>query len=362
MLVIDESDLVKNFYAMRTKRMERIAEKCIYRVILNGTPTTKSETDLFAQWYLLDKRVLGYNSFYSFAANHIEYDKYGKPRRCLNVDYLTAKIAPYSYQIKKDECFDLPKIVYERSPFHLTHEQSAHYEDVMNDLLDMVDEFDETTIYRLFTGLQLVCSGRLVYKTKKIKSRPFFDDPEDNPRVLKLLGLLPKYDGDKVIIWCKYRHEMEDIREVLLRRYPEREIVDFHGGVPVGKRQDQIERFRGVGRFMIANKRCGGYGFNLQFCHRMIYYSNDFNWGTRSQSEARVHRLGQEHEVKIDDIYASAKIDVRILDNLARKDNLSKSFKSALKSRAGLADWLDGKDLVGYDQDWVVSEGKARGA
>jgi SNF2 family DNA or RNA helicase len=179
---------------------------------------------------------------------------------------------------------------------------------------------------------------------------------------LKLLKLLTKYDSDKTIIWCKYRHEMDDVKEALLRRYPASEIVDFHGGVPVKMRQEHIERFRGDGRFMIANKRCGGYGLNLQFCHQMIYYSNDFNWGTRSQSEARVHRLGQEHEVIIDDIFASAKIDVRILDNLDRKGNLSESFKHALKSRVSLTAWLDGKDLNVHDTDRTVGTGKTKGA
>jgi SNF2 family DNA or RNA helicase len=173
MLVIDESDLVKNHLALRTKRIEQIRSKCAYRLILNGTPTTKSEVDLFAQWYLLDPRVLGYNSFYSFAANHIEYDEYGKPQRCLNINYLTTKIAPYSFQIKKDECFELPDITREYSSFSLTENQAIHYEGVRDRLLEKVDEFDETTIYRLLTALQLVCSGRFVYGTHRIRSEPF---------------------------------------------------------------------------------------------------------------------------------------------------------------------------------------------
>jgi SNF2 family DNA or RNA helicase len=155
---------------------------------------------------------------------------------------------------------------------------------------------------------------------------------------------------------------MSDVREALLRRYPEDEIVDFHGGVPVGRRQEQIERFRAGGRFMIANKRCGGYGLNLQFCHQMLYYSNDFNWGTREQSEARVHRPGQTHTVEITDIYASSKIDLRILDNLRRKGNLSESFKAALKSRTNLAAWIDGEGAELYDQDRIVGARKAKDA
>lgn len=99
MIVVDESNLVKNFHAIRTKRIIELAAKCKYRIILNGTPIDRSEEDLFAQWYVLDWRVLGYKSPYSFAANHLEYDDYGRVRRCLNTSYLTEKIAPYSYQV-----------------------------------------------------------------------------------------------------------------------------------------------------------------------------------------------------------------------------------------------------------------------
>lgn len=100
-LIVDESNLVKNHLAKRTQNIIRLAEKCKYKMILNGTPITRTEQDLYAQWYVLDWRILGYKSFWSFSANHLEYDDTGRVRKCLNTDYLTEKIGPYSYQIKK---------------------------------------------------------------------------------------------------------------------------------------------------------------------------------------------------------------------------------------------------------------------
>lgn len=43
-LIVDESLLVKNFNALRTKNILRIAEKCKYKLILNGTPISRNET------------------------------------------------------------------------------------------------------------------------------------------------------------------------------------------------------------------------------------------------------------------------------------------------------------------------------
>ena len=66
-LVVDESNLTKNKDAIRTQRTIELASHCEYKLILNGTPISKNEADMFAQWYILDWRILGYQSFYSFA-------------------------------------------------------------------------------------------------------------------------------------------------------------------------------------------------------------------------------------------------------------------------------------------------------
>jgi SNF2 family DNA or RNA helicase len=73
MLIVDESNLVKNPKALRSQRIIELASKCKYRMILNGTPVSRNEADMYAQWYILDWRILGYKSFYSFARNHLEY-------------------------------------------------------------------------------------------------------------------------------------------------------------------------------------------------------------------------------------------------------------------------------------------------
>ena len=110
-LVVDESLLVKNPFAYRTERIISISKHCTYKLILNGTPVSKNEADLFAQWYVLDWRILGYQSFYSFSANHLEMDETrpGRVARVLNTEYLARKIAPYTYQCSKSDVLELPQ-------------------------------------------------------------------------------------------------------------------------------------------------------------------------------------------------------------------------------------------------------------
>ena len=330
-LVVDESNLVKNQMAIRTERIIELSKHCQYKLILNGTPISKNEADLFAQWYILDWRILGYKSFYSFAANHLEYRKIRLPNgrevvdrkkisRVLNVDYLSEKIAPYTYQVKKEDCLKIPDKRYYRTTFWLTDKQSDMYQDVRGRYLLNVDELKPETIYKFFTALQHVTSGRevLTDPEKRMETRPVFENPKDNPRIRALLGIL---DDQKTIIFCKYQSEVDELMKLLPNS------VEFTGRIPQKQRQANRERFRKDAQFLIANKSCGAYGLNLQFCHKVIFYNNDFDLATRLQAEDRVHRIGQTHEVEIIDICAMGTIDDFITDCLVRKENLAEAFK-----------------------------------
>ena len=328
-LVVDESLLIKNPRAYRTENIIKIGENCKYKIILNGTPISRNEADLFSQFYLLDWRILGYKSYWSFSANHLEYDDYGKLRRVLNTDVLAEKIAPYTYQVKKKECVDLPDKKYSTEYFYLTDEQDEEYSRVAEILMLKLDEWDLTTVYRLFSGLQAVISGkRLVFNEKEthFKAVEMFKNPHDNPRIEALLNCIT---DEKTIIFCRYESEIQQLCEMLP------DSVRFDGKVSIRAREKALKGFAGEKKYLIANRNCAGYSLNLQFCHKIIYMSNDWDLGTRLQSEDRVHRIGQEKDIDIIDICASNTIDEKMLDCLQRKEYLLDSIKKEIDNNKG---------------------------
>lgn len=306
--------------------------------------------------YILDWRILKYKSFWSFAANHLEYDENGKLRRCLNTDYLVGKIAPYAYQVKKSECLSLPKKTYDTVYYDLTKEQDMHYEYVADSLLFTLDEIKGYTIYRFFTALQLVISGYLVDTSKQtsdgevhIKKEPFFKEPLKNPRLKCLMNII---DGmqEKCIVFCKYTYEIEIITDLINKKYGDGTAVSYNGNMNLKSRQKNLDEFKGKVQFLIANKTCAGYGLNLQFCSYVIFYSNDFDYATRSQAEDRVHRIGQDRNVHIIDICAANTLDEKIIKCLNKKENLLDSFKNELEKKKDLEtviSWIRKKDYRG---------------
>lgn len=339
-LIVDESNLVKNKMAIRTERIISISSFCKYKMILNGTPISKNEADLFAQWYILDWRILGYKSFYSFAANHLEYKKVRLPSgreimtdqiiRVLNVDYLTEKIAPYMYQIKKDEVLkELKPKQYHMRYFCLGNLQEEEYGLTKELFLFNVVDWRSETIFKLFSALQHITSGKKVLSApeKRMRTEKMYTW-ENNPRIQCLKRTLEDIGEDKCIIFAKYQDEINDI--ALLLQSENKSYIEFTGKISQKKRQENREKFKNHVQFMLANKQCGAYGLNLQFCHNIIFYSNDFDLATRLQAEDRVHRIGQDKIVNIYDICCKYTIDVFIANCLQNKTNLLDSFKKQI--------------------------------
>lgn len=350
MLIVDESNLVKNPNALRSEHITTIAEMCRYRMILNGTPVSRNEADLFQQWFILDWRVLGYKSYYSFAANHLEYDdKFtGKIRRVLHVDYLTDKIAPYTFQIKKSDVLKLPEKKYNIRYINLSQKQEEIYDGLEEKYLEMVDEMRPETIYKLFGVLQQCISGTEIIEkedeTPRITHKPIFQDSKENPRIQELLNIVDHLGEEKAIIFAKYTDEIYAICSALGDR-----AVPFYGELSQKRRNISIQEFREGRQFLVANKACGAYGLNLQFCHIIIFYSNDWDYATRQQAEDRVHRIGQSETVQIYDIITANTLDVRIQKCLDRKDGMAESFKRRIKDKKGAKEWLHGRESLSDD-------------
>lgn len=339
-LIVDESNLVKNKLAIRTERIINLSAFCKYKLILNGTPISKNEADLFAQWYILDWRILGYQSFYSFAANHLEYKTVKLPSgrvittdqiiRVLNVDYLTEKIAPYMYQIKKDEVLkDLKPKKYHMRYFCLDDLQEDEYYETKELFLFNVVDWRSETIFKLFSALQHITSGKRILSApeKRMRTEKMYTW-ENNPRIQCLKRVIEEIGNDKCIIFAKYQDEIKDIKFLLDSM--NKTFVEFTGEIRPKQRQQNRIEFKNHVQFMLANNQCGAYGLNLQFCHNIIFYSNDFDLATRLQAEDRVHRIGQEKTVNIYDICCEYTIDVFIANCLQNKSNLLDSFKKQI--------------------------------
>jgi SNF2 family DNA or RNA helicase len=332
MVILDESSYIKGHNSKRTERLTFICNRARYRLILTGTPLSQGVVDLFAQMRFLSPLILGYNSFYSFAANHLEYsDRFPeKIVRAHNTEWLAAKINPYTYQVRKEECVDLPEKHYSTRWCDLTMQQSAAYQQLKYEFLDAVDldDWNSYQLFKLFSGLQQVVSGYYRERRRKQKQKEWILHEFENNRPELLSEIISEISEDEqVIIWAKYMYDMEQIGAVL-----KDEPHVFYTGKQTEKQKEAAKQaFKaGDARFFVATPASGGHGLTLNEASTVIFYNNSFKYAERIQAEDRCHRIGQDKKVHYIDIVCDRTIDERIMSSISAKEDTLQSFQAEI--------------------------------
>lgn len=322
-VVVDESSYIKGHRAQRTERITVLSERAQYRLILTGTPLSQGVEDLFAQMRFLSPKILGYRSFYSFAANHLEYSEKhrGMVVRAHNTGMLASKIAPYVYQVRKQDCLDLPKKVYKKTYVDMTSEQRNAYQQAKEEILlslDLVD-FTSYTIYRLFTALQQIVCG---FWNRNGVTLSFSHRRLDLFEAV--IGGIPS--DQRVIVWAKYRRCISELVQLLQVRDGTNSVAQWHGGLNEQQRAAELDHWRKGARYFVATPVTGGHGLTLNEATYTVFYTNSFKYSERLQAEDRNHRIGQTCSTMYLDIITNRSIDERINDALVRKEDILRSF------------------------------------
>jgi SNF2 family DNA or RNA helicase len=350
-VAVDESAYIKGHRAKRTQRVTNIAARARYRAVLTGTPFTQGAVDLYAQMKFLSPKILGYASFWSFANNHLEFEtkrgpggrrvRTGRILRSHNSAYLAARVAPYVYQVRKEECLQLPEKLHVYRWCSMTGEQRYRYEQAKREiLLEMdYDDWSAVRIFHLFSTLQGIVCG-FWNRTDPLTGRQeLLRIPHRRIELLEAaIDEIP--DGEPVIIWAKYHHCIEEIGAFLTEAYGSGQVAQFHGHLSERRRHAELDRWRSGARFLVATQAAGGHGLTLNEAAHAVFYADGFKYAERIQAEDRNHRIGQQRRPTYVTLQCSDSIDDRIAKALARKENALQSFQAEVDAcrTAGLKD------------------------
>jgi len=92
----------------------------------------------------------------------------------------------------------------------------------------------------------------------------------------------------------------------------------FHGELGWREKEEALDHFRNTASVLVSTE-AGGEGRNLQFCQIVINYDLPWNPMRVEQRIGRVHRLGQEHPVRVINLVARGTIEAYVLEILDRK-------------------------------------------
>lgn len=329
MLIVDEAHKLKNKKTTNYQFINELRKK--YCLLLTATPVQNDLKELYNLITLLKPGQLGGQG--SFQANFVVDKRIPK-----NEEQLQQELSKVMIRNRRsDGNVNFTKRIVRNIPLRLSPEEQALYDGVTNFVRGRYEESggDIGSILSLVTLQREVCSSRdavfitLVNLFKKTEENSplrakiwelveLIRSIKANTKAEKVMELIGDI-GEKVIIFTEYRAS----QEYLLQYLKERKIsaVPYRGGMNRGKKDWMMDLFRNRAQVLIATE-AGGEGINLQFCHHMINFDLPWNPMRVEQRIGRVHRLGQQEDVKIYNLSTLGTIEEHILSLLHEKINM----------------------------------------
>lgn len=322
LIICDESHQIKNHKAIKSKVIKMIADKAKTRMrwIMTGTPTPNNILDIWSQYDFIRPGYLKLN-FYVFRARYADvYTGAGFPmiRGFRNEEELRKLVSMYSYRVLKEECLDLPDKVFQEIEVELTPANKKIYRDMMEHMVAEVGNeiISTNTILVKLLRLQQITSG--------------FIGGEDGEKTIgdeklaALEELLESLADQKVIVWCRFLHEITTIQKLVSEKLKRKAHI-LAGEVSSEDRQRIVDEFQtsSTPDVIVANVQVGGTGLTLTAASYAVYFSRTFSLGDASQSEDRMHRIGQTRKVTYYDLVVRGTIDTYILKVIRKKQKMS---------------------------------------
>lgn len=314
-IIADESIFIKNEETKRYNRLINIRNKCEYALILNGTPLTKNEFDLYNQMQFLSPLIMkmSKNQFLNTFFKKITYKKKDKKENTfykfseVNAELLYKMIEPYIFKCD----LDFNKEVKEIYNYIQYQNENDYYIEKEKKLEEYIEKGTSDVIINMLVSLNVISSN---YAKKNDE--------------------LIKYVKDRqVIVFCNYISEIEYISSKL-------ECYIITGQTT--HRNEIIDKFKHDNKPLLMTMGVGSYSLNLQFCNEIVYSSLTFDYAKLEQSKYRIKRIGQERDIKYTYFLTNLGINKMILENVNRKCTLDNLVKEKMM-KGELLKWL--KDI-----------------
>lgn len=333
MIVFDELHLLKSHKSDRSKYCQRLSKNAKRRFGLTGTMILNNLMDVFAQALVIDQGATFGINFFEFRARYFtDKNKHwaGKPNYFPKWEVKPGAEALVQKKLEtlvdrrtKDECLDLPDVVFERRYCELMPEQHKRYEEIRKELITIIHDQGVSVAKTALTRdlrLNQVTSGHLTMDNGEVYS---FDD---NAKLTTLAALLREELSDrKIIIWAVFRADIENIQTCCAEM--NLQYACIFGDTSQEDRQNEIDRFQQDDncRIFIGNPASAGTGITLTVSDVAVFYSYNYNLGNYLQALGRNHRKGSEIHKSITYIHLVAKgtIDEAIVEGLERKEDLA---------------------------------------
>lgn len=339
MVILDEAQAIKNPGTKQTKTVKQL--KARNRIAMTGTPVENKLADLWSLFDFLNKGLLGTaKEFTAFTKKLKETnDGYGR---------LKQVVSPFVLRrLKTDKSIitDLPEKIEMKTYSNLAKKQAALY-------ASMVDELErklETVEGMERKGLVLAA----LMKFKQLCNHPdhylgqgcYAENESGKFERLREICEIIYEKRERVLVFTQFKEITLPLAAFLGTVFHHEGLV-LHGGTPVAKRREIVERFQGREYlpFMVLSLKAGGVGLNLTAANHVIHFDRWWNPAVENQATDRVFRIGQQKNVVVHKFITTGTVEEKIDRMIEEKTKMA--LEILPESNEGWITEMDNKQLL----------------
>ena len=343
MVIADEAHFIKKPGTAQSRFVRTLGKRAQWKLALTGTPTDKGFEQYWAIFDFIGKNEI-FGSYAQFKERYIIYEeRQRRDKRTYPVivgyrydDEIMEKIHQYSYRITFNEA----RVAMGKQPvrirrkkvyFDLKRSTRHIYNELEKDLETTIDELtiDVPLPVTLVQKLQQVCGGFLLHQERipGQKKRKRTVIPVGGEKLDRLMGLLSGLGQEKVVICCRFTHEIEAIAA---------KFEEFNWTYKIISGAHEWDHEFDVDFVILQVK--SGLGFDLSEANTYVLYSWDHSHITFEQARFRIMSMEHTDWVNYYFLLARDTIEDEYYDAVARKKDFSslvldKHRKKKRKSR-----------------------------
>ncbi|OWZ23357.1 Chromodomain-helicase-DNA-binding protein [Phytophthora megakarya] len=336
-LVVDEAHRLKNQSSRLVEQMRSLRRD--HCVLLTGTPLQNKTEELWALLNFLDGR--------SFPSVADFLDKFGDLHEAQQVADLHKMLKPYLLRrVKEDVEKSLPPKEETIVEVELTPVQKQWYRAIYERNTAFLNRGGNPrnvpNLMNVMMELRKCCNHPYLNNgVEEILNEGLTTEAQRHEMMVKCCGkmvlidkLLPRLNdgGHKVLIFSQMVRVLDIIEDYL--RFCGHLYERLDGNIRGNDRQAAVDRFVNPDykRFvMLLSTKAGGLGLNLTAADTVIIFDSDWNPQNDLQAQARAHRIGQTHSVKIYRLITRKTYEMHMFHKASLKLGLDKAVLTHMR-------------------------------
>ena len=314
-VVVDELAAFRNARTDRWKALSALVGSRKFAWGLTGSPTPNEPPDAWGQVKLLtpDRAPKYFKHFKESTMRQVSTFRW-IPREDAK-DTVYEMMQP-AVRFKRDDCVELPPVIYDDREAPLTKEQKRIYDEMVRHMKVgfATGEVNAANEGVLMSKLLQITTGFVYTK----QGKPV--ELDNTPRMDALVELLDEAEG-KVIVFVDFIHASKMIAERL--KALGYSVEQVSGETPKKDRDRIFTEFQSaeLPRVLVAHPKCMAHGLTLTSANVIIWFSPTTSLETYEQACARISRPGQTRKQLILHLTGTA-VESKLYRRLQQKSSL----------------------------------------